>query len=386
MRLSMPVAWISWQQEMQVEEPSAMQVESPEPASIAPLLLPLLLPPLLLVPPLLLPPLPLLPLLVLPPLLLPPAAQASDACDWAPEQPVQPAQVKASPPTLYVIDSHAPAALVVVQTFIVAPPVQVAPLAHVVTASPLALPLLPVPDPLDEPLLLEELLPPFPLPLVEPFPELPPDPPAVNGFAAPEQATRTPSVPIQATTASREPSRAGASFMPPPTFHPARISPAGTPMWTRSNGGGQLQPRADGRVGILEVSPMSVFSKPPNDGSGNPGGNKHDAQAAKPSAAPKPAAPPATPASPPVIVSRTIEIGGSPRSQPRPSAPTIQIGPPTRPSVPGAASPPAPSKTPTLKMEANTPKSVRPTAPAMTPGDGVASIADTFEKLLASDV
>ena len=133
---------------------------------------------------------------------------------------------------------------------------------------------------------------------------------------------------------------------------------------------------------------MSVFSKPPNDGSGTAGGSKHDAQAAKPAPAPaaKPPGQPATPTAPSVIVSRTIEIGGAPKSQARPSAPTIQIGPPTRPSVAGAATTPTLSKTPTLKLEANTPKSVRPTAPAMTAGDGVASIADTFEKLLASDV
>ncbi|HEY6463733.1 MAG TPA: helix-hairpin-helix domain-containing protein [Polyangiaceae bacterium] len=144
---------------------------------------------------------------------------------------------------------------------------------------------------------------------------------------------------------------------------------------------------------------MSVFSKPPNDGKG-PGA------VPKPEAAPRPAAPsppkpaatqpmgssshhasPASPAGPPVIVSRSIDIGGAPKSQSRPSAPTIQIGPPTKAAAPPAAAPPVPPKAPTLKLDLEPkPASVRPMAPAMTPGDGVASIADTFEKLLASDL
>jgi hypothetical protein len=138
---------------------------------------------------------------------------------------------------------------------------------------------------------------------------------------------------------------------------------------------------------------MSVFSKPPNDGKGAGAPTKPDAPAKPaPVPAPKPAPPAAAP--PPVVVSRTIEIGGGPRSQQRPSAPTIQIGPPSKPTAPAAASPPpGASRTPTLKVETPTlkvdpgpPKSVRPTAPAMTPADGTPSIADTFERLLASDV
>ena len=148
---------------------------------------------------------------------------------------------------------------------------------------------------------------------------------------------------------------------------------------------------------------MSVFSKPPNDGKGANAPAKPDVPVAKPPApvpvrpAPTPPQPPAQPA---VVVSRTIEVGpasreipGAPRSQQRPSAPTIQIGPPPpgKATVMGmpAASAPAPAKTPTLKMDGGTeraPKSVRPTAPAMTPADGTASIADTFERLLSNDV
>ena len=131
---------------------------------------------------------------------------------------------------------------------------------------------------------------------------------------------------------------------------------------------------------------MSVYTKPPHDGSGASAPPKPDAQASKPAVVPQPR-PPTPPAQPSVIVSRTIEIGGSPKSQARPAAPTIHIGPPTKQTVPGAASPPVASKTPTLKIESvPPPKSVRPAAPAMTPSDGVASIADTFERLLSTDV
>jgi hypothetical protein len=129
---------------------------------------------------------------------------------------------------------------------------------------------------------------------------------------------------------------------------------------------------------------MSVYTKPPHDGSSASAPPKPDAQAGKPAAAPaKP--PPA--AQPSVIVTRSIDIGG-PKSQARPSAPTINIGPPAKQTVPGHAAPPVASKTPTLKIESvpPPPKSVRPTAPDMTPGEGVASIADTFERLLATDV
>ena len=124
---------------------------------------------------------------------------------------------------------------------------------------------------------------------------------------------------------------------------------------------------------------MSVYTKPPHDGSGASAPPKPDAQANKP---PGPPAKPPAQAAPSVIVSRSIDIGG-PRSQARPSAPTINIGPPPpkQPAPAPAAAAPVPSKTPTLKIE-----SVRPTAPEMTPSDGVASIADTFERLLSTDV
>jgi hypothetical protein len=129
---------------------------------------------------------------------------------------------------------------------------------------------------------------------------------------------------------------------------------------------------------------MSVYTKPPHDGSSASAPPKPDAQAGKPAAAP--AKPPAA-APPSVIVTRSIDIGGSSKSQARPSAPTIHIGPPTNQAAPAPAAPPVASKTPTLKIASvPPPKSVRPMAPDMTPGDGVASIADTFERLLATDV
>jgi hypothetical protein len=102
---------------------------------------------------------------------------------------------------------------------------------------------------------------------------------------------------------------------------------------------------------------MSVFTKSPKDvpGAGVP--PKPDAHPLKPplpqASRPAPHLP-----GPPVVVSRSIDAGGSSRSQPRPSAPAIHI------RAPGDG----------------------PPAPAMTEGDGVASIADTFERLLATDV
>jgi hypothetical protein len=149
---------------------------------------------------------------------------------------------------------------------------------------------------------------------------------------------------------------------------------------------------------------MSVFTKPPKEVTGPGGSPKPDTQAVKP---PLPHASRPLPHSPgpPVVVSRTIEIGAAPRSQPRPSAPALHIRPPgdgtpppaavapapaaIAPPSPAPVSPPLPSKTQTLKIEqAPPPQSVRPTAPAMTETepDGVASIADTFERLLATDV
>jgi len=114
---------------------------------------------------------------------------------------------------------------------------------------------------------------------------------------------------------------------------------------------------------------MSAFSKPPND-AGNPGAPKPEA---KPAPAPKPAAP----AGPPVIVTRTIDVGPAPKT--RPAAPNMNV-----PAPPPKAAPP-PQKTPMLRMD-NAPKSVRPSAPPMAQEDGTASIADTFERLLSSDV
>jgi hypothetical protein len=150
---------------------------------------------------------------------------------------------------------------------------------------------------------------------------------------------------------------------------------------------------------------MSAFTKPPNQGSGAGGPAKPDAHG-KPAvpAAPRPGGQPQGPP-PPVVVTRTIDVGGPPpKSHPRPSAPTIQIGPPLKQTLPGGAQPAASplSKTPTLKLEATTktdagaraepakaepaPPSVRPAAPAYTHADGTPSLADTFEKLLSHDV
>jgi hypothetical protein len=160
------------------------------------------------------------------------------------------------------------------------------------------------------------------------------------------------------------------------------------------------------RPWYLRSSAMSVYSKPPNDGSGSsskPGGPAPKAAPAPPpKAAPAPPAKQPPPAPPAVLVSRTIEIGGTPRTQNRPAAPDVHLGapapppvaPPGKATVPGLPSPVAgPTRTPTLKMDASgkptverTPSSVRPTAPAMMAGEGVGSIADTFERLMASDV
>jgi hypothetical protein len=132
---------------------------------------------------------------------------------------------------------------------------------------------------------------------------------------------------------------------------------------------------------------MSLFTKPPHEGSGAGAPPKSDPQAAKPPLPPA-SKPLPSPAGPPVIVSRTIEIGGPPRSQPRPAAPAIHIRPPGKAPPPvtlQAAPPPAPPKTP-AKPEPAAPPSVRPMAPEMTASEGVASIAGTFERLLSTDV
>ena len=110
---------------------------------------------------------------------------------------------------------------------------------------------------------------------------------------------------------------------------------------------------------------MSAFSKPPHD-AGNPGAPKPEAQPAKSTTGPS------------VIVTRTIDVGPAPKA--RPTAPNVNVGPPA------AARPaPPPQKTPTLRMD-GPPKSVRPSAPPMALEDGTSSIADTFERLLSSDI
>ncbi|HLK41168.1 MAG TPA: hypothetical protein VKU41_30665 [Polyangiaceae bacterium] len=108
----------------------------------------------------------------------------------------------------------------------------------------------------------------------------------------------------------------------------------------------------------------------------------------------KPAVPP------PVVVTKSIDVGVTPRS--RPAMPAIQIGPPTAPAAPtapvaapaakAAPSPPAvehsaPRIQPKpLVVEPERPSSVRPTAPEMAPpSGGVASISDTFERLLSAE-
>jgi hypothetical protein len=192
-----------------------MHVWSGDPASTAPELLPLL--PL----PLPLPELPLLPLLPpllllppLPPLLPLSPAHARDASCCCALQLTHPAQVKVCEPTVYEREEQAPWALIVVQTFMVVPPVQPAPLVQVVFPLVLLDPLL---EPLELPLLLDEL---DELPELEP-PPVPPLPlPDPRGSVAPEQAMSAPRTPIQATIPE-----SGANRMPPPTSAPGRTSP-----------------------------------------------------------------------------------------------------------------------------------------------------------------
>jgi hypothetical protein len=149
---------------------------------------------------------------------------------------------------------------------------------------------------------------------------------------------------------------------------------------------------------------MSAFTKPPNDASNAPA-PKNEAQPAKPSV-------PQKPPGPPVVVTRTIDVGpAAPAGKARPAAPAMNVGvqmppkqPPTQSHVP-APPPPAPAaapalgvpapqvvppapptqKTPTLKMDAP-PGSVRPPAPTMVIDEGITSIHDTFERMLATDI
>jgi hypothetical protein len=148
---------------------------------------------------------------------------------------------------------------------------------------------------------------------------------------------------------------------------------------------------------------MSAFTKPPNDASNAPA-PKNEAQPAKPSV-------PQKPPGPPVVVTRTIDVGpAAPAGKNRPAAPTLNVGvqmPPKQPPVqshvpaPAPPAPPSPAaavpapqfvppapptqKTPTLKMDAP-PGSVRPPAPTMVIDEGITSIHDTFERMLATDI
>jgi hypothetical protein len=101
--------------------------------------------------------------------------------------------------------------------------------------------------------------------------------------------------------------------------------------------------------------------------------------------APKAASPPTAPA---IIVSRTIQVGGS-SSRSRPAMPAIAIGPPGKPAP--VAAPPPPPRGP-IEFEGSAPHgehapppSVRPTAPEMAASNGQTSIVETFERLLSSD-
>jgi hypothetical protein len=164
---------------------------------------------------------------------------------------------------------------------------------------------------------------------------------------------------------------------------------------------------------------MSAFTKPPNDGT-QAGGPKPEGQPAKPSA-------PQKPPGPSIVVTRTIDVGPSASQKPRPPAPAVNVGPPAarpaappmpnvqppaaqpaparaQPSIPQppptqphlsppthaqaapAQAQPLPATKATLKMEAPPTQSVRPSAPPLALEEGVASIADTFERLLSSDL
>ncbi len=145
---------------------------------------------------------------------------------------------------------------------------------------------------------------------------------------------------------------------------------------------------------------MSAFTKPPND-QGNAPGPAQKAEGQQPA---KPAAPQRH-AGPPVVVTRTIDVGGptpSPAQKARPAAPTLPTlqtpasppaaAPPARSAGPSPAAPPTQPmvhpqgpRTNTVRMEVP-PQSTRPSAPPIAPDEAVTSIADTFEKLLSSDL
>jgi hypothetical protein len=108
---------------------------------------------------------------------------------------VQPSQVKDAESTVYVMDAHAPAAFVAVQTFISLPSLQTEPLVHDVVPPPPLLLVLPLPPPLLLPLLpLLPLL--LPLPLLPPLPLPPPSAFDPSGFDAPEHAATSATTPM----------------------------------------------------------------------------------------------------------------------------------------------------------------------------------------------
>jgi hypothetical protein len=109
---------------------------------------------------------------------------------------------------------------------------------------------------------------------------------------------------------------------------------------------------------------------------------------------------PEQPAKPAVLVSRTIDVGGSASKVVRPPAPAGKIGGPPPAGAPQAA--PKPTTTATSLFSSHVragtvakkieqkPKSVRPTAPEMMkvgqPQENGGSLAGTFEKLLGAEV
>jgi hypothetical protein len=130
---------------------------------------------------------------------------------------------------------------------------------------------------------------------------------------------------------------------------------------------------------------MSVFTKSSKDAAGPGVPPKPEGQAVKPPL-PQASRPAPHPPGPPVLVSRTIEVGGGPRSQPRPSAPPLPIRAPDD-GVPATAPSTDPAKPSTSRVESPpAPSSVGPAAPTVTETERVVAIADTFERLLSNDV
>ena len=136
---------------------------------------------------------------------------------------------------------------------------------------------------------------------------------------------------------------------------------------------------------------MSAYSKDGGGSASKPGGPAPKPPPPASKGAPAPPAKQAAPAAPPaVLVSRTIDIGGAPRAPNRP-APPDHLPAATKVSAPPAQAPPpaatAPPKGDTGQAAVEPAQStLRPAAPEMTVTDGVGSIADTFERLMASDL